>query len=120
MRSPGGPSDPPRQPLQLWVAHLDDKGSPGAGQAKQLLGSGPRQGLNTVFEDYSWIDDDYIVACVLPEGLAAPPARPPQPPGPRVQDNSTGKKAQNRTFPDLLKASRCGKGGGQGATQREC
>lgn len=43
------------------------------------------------------------MACVLPRGLTPPPARPPQPLGPRVQDNTSGRKAQNRTWPDLLK-----------------
>lgn len=40
---------------------------------------------------------------MLPAGLSPPPAKPPLPPGPKVQDNTAGKKIQNRTWPDLLK-----------------
>ena len=39
----GGPSDPPRIPLELWVAEVE------SGQARRLLSS-PEQGLNTVFD----------------------------------------------------------------------
>ena len=39
----GGPSDPPRIPLELWVADV------ATGDARRLLTS-PQQGLNCVFE----------------------------------------------------------------------
>lgn len=55
---------------------------------------------------YCWLDDNTIVATVLPAGLGAPPVKPLAPSGPKVQDNSSGKKSQNRTYPDLLKVSR--------------
>jgi len=93
-RSPGAAGDPPREPLALWVADA------ATGVARPLL-----KNLHTVFDDYSWLDDHHIVACVVPAGVtaASAPQRPPQPPGPRIQDNSTGRKSQNRTYPDLLK-----------------
>jgi hypothetical protein len=90
----GGPGDPPRGPLQLWLA--DAK----TGKARPLLGE---RRLNTVFHSYSWLDDNTLVAATIPAGCGAPPSRPPIPGGPRIQDNSSGKKSQNRTWTDLLK-----------------
>ncbi|PNW80332.1 hypothetical protein CHLRE_07g313122v5 [Chlamydomonas reinhardtii] len=107
VRSPGGPGDPPRRPLELWLADPATGAcrpalpAPGPG-APGPLGLGYRA-LNTVFDDYAWLDDDTLVAAVLPAGLSPPPAKPPLPPGPKVQDNTAGKKIQNRTWPDLLK-----------------
>lgn len=49
------------------------------------------------------MDDHTLVATVLPQGVGAPPARPPVPSGPRVQDNTAGRVSQNRTYTDLLK-----------------
>lgn len=90
----GGPGDPPRGPLQLWIADTT------TGNARPLLGN---RRLNTVFTNYEWIDDNTIVAAVIPQGIVSPPARPPVPLGPKIQDNSNGKKSQNRTWTDLLK-----------------
>ncbi|GIL61918.1 hypothetical protein Vafri_16294, partial [Volvox africanus] len=112
VRSPGGPGDPPRGPLELWLADpttgtcrpalRPPTPTVAAPAASMPLGL-PYRGLNTVFDDYVWLDDDTLVAAVLPEGLTAPPPRPATPPGPKVSDNTAGKKAQNRTWPDLLK-----------------
>lgn len=52
---------------------------------------------------YTWLDNDIIVANVIPEGRGPPPDRPLAPIGPRIQDNSYGTKAQARTYQDLLK-----------------
>lgn len=93
-RSPGGPGDPPRGPLQLWVADVE------SGTARPLLGA---RRLNTVFDSYSWVDDTTLVACCVPEGIGAPPERPPAPLGPKIQDNMAARKSQNRTYADLLK-----------------
>ncbi len=41
---------------------------------------------------YTWVDDDTILCNVIPEGVGAPPSRPPAPTGPRIQDNATGTK----------------------------
>ena len=47
--------------------------------------------------------DDYIVSAVVPAGGGVPPVKPPSAIGPKVQDNTSGKKAQARTYQDLLK-----------------
>ena len=41
---------------------------------------------------YTWVDNDTILANVIPEGTSAPPTRPPAPTGPRIQDNALGTK----------------------------
>lgn len=41
---------------------------------------------------YTWIDEDTILANVIPEGAQSPPPRPPAPTGPRIQENATGAK----------------------------
>ena len=58
VRSPGGPGDPPRRPLELWLADPATGAcrpalpAPGPG-APGPLGLGYRA-LNTVFDDYAW------------------------------------------------------------------
>lgn len=47
--------------------------------------------------------NDYIIAAVVPAGVGPPPVKPPSAIGPNVQDNTLGKKAQARTYQDLLK-----------------
>ena len=129
VRSAGAPGDPPRHPLQLWVADArtgrarpllgtGEAVEPSAVEAARALGGGggggaapppppplcpcPTPGLNTVFDSYSWVDADTIVACVIPPGQGPCPRRPPLPPGPKVQDNGAGRRAQSRTYADLL------------------
>lgn len=65
--SPGREGDPPRGPLQLWVADV------ATGAARPLMGE---RRLNSVFEDYDWLDDTVMVASVLVEGRPDPPQRP--------------------------------------------
>jgi hypothetical protein len=57
------------------------------------------------FEEYSWLDDDTIIAPVIPAGRPAAPARPATPRGPRIQSSTKGVAAQARTYTDLLKDS---------------
>lgn len=83
MRSPGGPNDPPRGPLELWVADV------ATGQAKCLL-KAPEHGLHVIFDDYSWLDEHTIVACVVPSTHTEPPAKPTHPLGPKVQARGAG------------------------------
>lgn len=94
LRSDGQPGSAPRGPLTLWVADASD------GRARQVL-SRP---LNTVMSGYAWADDSTLVCCALPEEgwLAGLPPAPPAPVGPKIEDNSGGKRSQTRTYPDLL------------------
>ena len=93
-----GPSVPDheRAPPELWIADVATL------NCRPLL---PGRGLNTLFESYSWLDANTIVACVVPERRGARPTRPPTPRGPRVQTNEGGNVAQARTYADLLKDS---------------
>lgn len=93
IRSPGGVNDPPRRPLQLWVADA------ATGRSRALL---PDHLLNVIFDDYVWVDDDTIVALVVPAGQRPAPEQPPFPVGPRTQETQEGVAAQGRTYPDLL------------------
>eukprot|EP00892_Ulva_mutabilis_P002989 jgi/Ulvmu1/12691/UM094_0049.1 len=94
IRSLGGPGEAPRAPLALWVADV-----PGM-QARPVLGD---RRLQCIYEDYVWLDDDTLVASVIPEGRGDAPAAPAVPVGPKISDNSSGSKSQARTYPDLLK-----------------
>lgn len=96
LRSAAGPNDPPRGPLRLWVADVATR------QAREL--PLPGRGINAIFDDYCWLNDDEIVACVIPRDSGPAPQRPPVPPGPKIQSNETGRTSQARTYPDLLKA----------------
>lgn len=51
----------------------------------------------------TWIDDDFMIAPVVPAAFQAAPVKPAASIGPKVQDNTSGKKAQTRTYQDLLK-----------------
>lgn len=51
---------------------------------------------------YDWMDDDTIIAALIPEDLPPLPVKPATVGGPKVEDNSSGKKSQARTYPDLL------------------
>lgn len=92
IRSAGGPDDPPRGPLELWVADVE------TGAARPLL-----PGLNTIFDEPTWMGNDSIINAIIPEGVGPAPVKPPSAIGPKVQDNTSGKKAQARTYQDLLK-----------------
>ncbi|KAK9816189.1 hypothetical protein WJX74_001254 [Apatococcus lobatus] len=90
-----------REPLEMWVADVQ------TGQARPLLqgadASLQSNRLNSIFEDFTWIDKDLIAATFIPEDRGEPPAKPLVPIGPRVEDNSEGKTAAGRTYTDLLK-----------------
>lgn len=60
----------------------------------------PRTHTATI--SYDWIDEDTIVAAIVPPGLGPAPRRPVTPLGPKIEDNSSGRKSQARTYPDLL------------------
>jgi len=96
VRSPGGPTDPPRSASELWIVDLETR------MARPVLKDAPCR-LNTIFQEYQWLDEDTLVACCLPKNLGTVPTRPVAPSGPVVQDNSDAKEAPTRTFQDLLK-----------------
>eukprot|EP00884_Botryococcus_braunii_P016558 jgi/Botrbrau1/3586/Bobra.0078s0038.1 len=50
-----------------------------------------------------WLDNDTLLALVVPPERGPRPQPPPFPIGPKVQDNTDGRVSQNRTYPDLLK-----------------
>lgn len=54
---------------------------------------------------YTWVDDDNIIVAAIPDNHGPPPPKPPMPLGPRIEDNTDGKKSQSRTYQDLLKDS---------------
>ena len=54
---------------------------------------------------YAWLDGTHLIASTIPqtsESAYVPPAPPPSPPGPIVEDNTAGRQAQARTYTDLL------------------
>lgn len=51
----------------------------------------------------TWLDDDHLIAPIVPADLQAAPVKPGASIGPKVQDNTSGKRAQTRTYQDLLK-----------------
>ena len=79
--------------VQLWVADL-------ATSKVERVGD---FSLNTVFgSGLSWMPDSQsVVLRRVPQGHGPPPARPTVPAGPTVMDTS-GEKATNRTYQDLL------------------
>ena len=94
-----------RAPLELYVAEVPETGKDASSTsaefaARPILGD---LRLNSILNDYDWLDDDTIVAAVIPSTRGEPPEAPAVPLGPKVSDNSSGKKSQARTYPDLLK-----------------
>lgn len=81
--------------MHLHVADVED------GVARKL----PLTNLACVFEEYKWIDNQTLLAAVVSKPGTKPPERPRRPQGPRVDDWSQeeGRKAQARTYQDLLK-----------------
>lgn len=96
VRSSGEAGQPPRGPPTLWIADAATR------QCKVLLST---RKLNTIFGSYSWLNDDTIVACCIPENRGPAPTRPQTPFGPRIQGNKGGDVRQARTYADLLKDS---------------
>ena len=92
IRRAGSDWEAERPPAQLWVADM------ATGTARCVL----ERGINAIFEDYTWLDDDTIIASVIPDTHTTPPTKPAAP-SPRIQENVDGKKSQTRTYQDLLK-----------------
>lgn len=92
IRRAGADWEAARPPAQLWVADM------ATGTARCVLD----RGINSIFEDYTWLDNDTIIASVVPDNHPAAPTKPAAP-SPRIQENVDGKKSQTRTYQDLLK-----------------
>lgn len=95
-----------RAPLELYVVDVPENGAEAAAKtaefaARPVLGD---LRLNSILHDFVWLDDDTIVASVIPSNRSVAPETPSVPVGPKISDNSTGKKSQARTYPDLIKA----------------
>ncbi|KAG0615601.1 hypothetical protein M758_5G054700 [Ceratodon purpureus] len=82
--------------LSIWIADVK------SGQARRLIGP-PQIRLNTIFQSYSWVDDETIVVSTVPDSRGKPPKKPLTPAGPKIQSNEQKLVIQNRTYQDLLK-----------------
>ncbi|CAA7388979.1 unnamed protein product [Spirodela intermedia] len=82
--------------LKLWVADAQ------TGKARPLFPS-PDVYLNTIFDNYVWVDNSTLLVCTIPNSLGEPPKKPLVPSGPKVQSNEAQNVIQVRTFQDLLK-----------------
>lgn len=90
-----------RSPASLFVADMCDVDGAGSDvHAREVL---PSQ-LNAVFENYTWVDEDTLLASVVPQASLqqGEPEAPSAAPGPSVQANSQGEVAVNVTYADLL------------------
>jgi len=87
--------DVTRKPLELWICDVQSKKAEKVKTDYQL---------NTIFESYSWLNDDELICCVIPKDRAKhAPRAPKTPPGPRIESNVAGNIRQARTYADLLK-----------------
>ena len=84
--------DGTRSMLRLWVAPVDSM------EARPLV-----DGLNTVFDSYTWVDNERLCVFTVPPSRGQPPSKPLLPVGPNIQKHEGGENAQSRTFQDLLK-----------------
>jgi dipeptidyl aminopeptidase/acylaminoacyl peptidase len=81
--------------LRMWVA------DPVTGDARQL---GEHRFNTTLGPGFVWMPGSKdVIAWLVPDGWPAPPPRPEAPAGPTIEDTS-GSKAQNRTYQDLLQS----------------
>ena len=87
-----------RKPLELWIADVATK------TAQKVTSLAENYQLNTIFESYSWLNDDELLCCVIPKDRPKKaPRRPKTPLGPRIESNVAGNVRQARTYADLLK-----------------
>jgi dipeptidyl aminopeptidase/acylaminoacyl peptidase len=77
--------------LQLWVVEV------ATGSARRLTD----RALNGVLDTPTWLDDQTIVAPLIPAGRGVVPPSPTVPAGPVIQENLSGKRPA-RTYPDML------------------
>eukprot|EP00889_Picochlorum_renovo_P003510 jgi/Picre1/30540/NNA_005903.t1 len=86
--------DDARPPAELWITDVKSC------KAKVLV-----KNVNSTFAQYAWIDESNIVVPIIPPNLGPSPTEGRPSFGPRIEDNTGGKKSQTRTYQDLLKNS---------------
>lgn len=86
--------DDARPPAELWITDIKSC------KARVLV-----KDLNSTFAQYAWIDESNIVVPIIPPTLGPSPTEGRPSFGPRIEDNTEGKKSQTRTYQDLLKNS---------------
>ncbi|KAL3648109.1 hypothetical protein CASFOL_009077 [Castilleja foliolosa] len=82
--------------LRLWVADI------ATGQARPLF-QASNIFLNSVFDNFVWINDSALLVCTIPLSRGDPPRKPLVPSGPKIQSNEQKDIIQSRTYQDLLK-----------------
>ncbi|XP_073139755.1 probable glutamyl endopeptidase, chloroplastic isoform X2 [Henckelia pumila] len=82
--------------LSLWVADVE------TGECRPLF-QAPDIFLNSVFDNFVWINNSTLLVCTIPLSRGDPPKKPLTPPGPKVQSNEQKNIIQSRTYQDLLK-----------------
>ena len=85
--------------LSLWIVEISSL------KARPVLDSKTWLGLNTIFDEYAWLDNSTLIAFTIPESRRElePPVKSSTPKGPKIQKNKKGRVSQYRTNPDLLK-----------------
>ncbi|KAL3517372.1 hypothetical protein ACH5RR_019961 [Cinchona calisaya] len=82
--------------LKVWVADVE------TGKARQLFNS-PDIYVNTVFDNFVWVNNSTLLVCTIPLSRGEPPKKPLVPSGPKIQSNEQKSIIQARTYQDLLK-----------------
>ncbi|KAM3323666.1 putative glutamyl endopeptidase, chloroplastic isoform X1 [Capsicum chacoense] len=82
--------------LRVWVANVD------TGKARPLFES-PDIYVNSVFDNFVWVNDSTLLVCIIPLSRGDPPRKPLVPSGPKIQSNEQQNVIQARTYQDLLK-----------------
>lgn len=82
--------------LRVWVADVE------TGTARPLFNS-PDVFLNSVFDNYAWVNNSTLLVCTIPASRGSPPKKPLTPSGPKIQSNEQKNIVQARTYQDLLK-----------------
>ncbi len=82
--------------LEPWIVDV------ATGEAKRLT---DRRANNVLGSPLRWMPGSkQLLVRLIPQGHGPPPRQPPVPRGPVIQAASGGKKAQNRTYQDLLQS----------------
>lgn len=82
--------------LSLWVADVV------TGKSRPIFHA-PDIFLNTVFDNFVWVNDSTLLVCTIPSSRGDPLKRPFVPSSPKIQSNEQKNTIQSRTYQDLLK-----------------